>query len=175
MVKPEDLKVQMWFKNNKTKQPKPFSQTHQIFQPSDSWNFISSSQMPRKPFTNYNRVINFLGTFYPRLLRIEMIARRRNESNYAHLPVKHLTPFCGLVFSKSFNLYRLSLWNSFVQARPTFFESCLVCLRHTHLLSDAQRWIFFPFSLIDCNTAHTPTCDFSSWNKKNILLYDEIS
>lgn len=65
MVKPEDLKAQtsMWFKNNKTKQPKPFSQTHQIFQPIDSWNFISSSQMPRKLLLT-TMVINFFSRYF---------------------------------------------------------------------------------------------------------------
>lgn len=126
-------KFKCGLKNNKTKQPKPFSQTHQIFQPSDSWNFISSSQMPQKPFTNYNRVMNFLGTIYPRLLRIEMdSALKKREKLRSSSREAFDTPFVVFsVFSKSFNLYRLSLWNSFVQARPTFFESCLVCLRHS--------------------------------------------
>ena len=101
MVKPEDLKVQMWFKNNKAKQPKPFSQTHQIFQPSDSWNFISSSQMPRKPFTNYNRVMNFLGTFYPRLLRIEMDSTSKNREKLRSSSREAFdTPFVVLCFRK---------------------------------------------------------------------------
>lgn len=173
MVKPEDLKVQMWFKNNKTKQPKPFSQNSSNF--STQWLlelhfFISNAS---KTFTNFNRVINFLGTFYPRLLRIGMnTASKKREKLRSSSREVFDTPFVVLCFRKVL-IYTGCRCEFIRPSKAYFLRVRYVC--DTRLLSDALRWIFFPFSLIDCNTAHTPTCDFSSWNKKDILLYDETS